>query len=112
MGNIPSSRWVIEENYFKVKFIENIREEYLKWLWKYEGYRSLDELISIVESGGEPSLSKFLDRISKGGEFEIYQQPFDHSSNNCETVKYEFNADYFEKEDDNCVIPRHLFELI
>lgn len=42
---------------------------------------------------------------------EIYQFPQEWSCMNSAYMRNE-NADYFEKEDDNFVIPYHLFEVM
>lgn len=98
-SKIPSSRWVIQPNYFKAKFVEDFSSKYLLWLSEYDGDPDEDAI-------------KFAASMQDKGVVDLYQQPFDPLSNNCPTVKYEDIADYFEKYDDNHVIPRHLFDLI
>jgi hypothetical protein len=89
---IPKSEWILRKEYFKVKLIENFKSEYLQWMNKECGH-NIDDL----------ELLRFIDKITASNFVVLYQFPNEDKNN---------TYDYFEKEDDNHVIPKFLFEMI
>lgn len=103
---IPRSSWVLEPAYFSVKLVEDFETKYKEYQ-KSEGLLE-DELL------GEDltyTLSEWL-LASEQGELELYQYP-QEPDNQCFSKNIiENNSDYFERYDDNWVIPRFLFEVL
>jgi len=93
--NIVKSEWVLKKNYFKVKLIDNFKLEYIEWMTEQgHDHDDLDML-------------KFIEEVTSRDDVELYQFPHDFP---FKTNDVEF--DYFEKVDDNHVLPRMLFTLI
>mgnify|MGYP000023527773 CR=1 FL=1 len=90
MSDTPKSQWVIEENYFTVKPVDNFRLRYFEWLNDYD-----------PEAKHTEATDDFLDYMTRSEFVQVYEYP--HKS----PIK-----DYFEMNDNNHVIPRHLFELV
>ena len=88
MSDTPKSQWVIDKNYFTAKPVDNFRVKYLKWLSDYDPEAEITK-----------ELKDFIYYMTTNDFVQIYEYP--HES----PLK-----DYFEKNDDNHVIPRHLFE--
>ena len=89
MLHIPKSAWVLKKKYFQALLNPNFKKEYIEWATN-EG-SPIDE-----------ALIAFLDKVTYPRFVLLYQFP----ARKGET------PDYFEKEDDNYVIPPHLFTLI
>ena len=98
---IPKSTWVLNKVYFPVKVVDDFKEGYFKWLREYDVIPTDEEELN--------KLNEFIHYIIKRSYrdcLELYEFP----TKGC----YDFSGeyDYFEKDDCNYVIPRHLFELI
>jgi hypothetical protein len=92
MSEIPKSEWTIKRVYFKAQPISDFSRQYIQWL----------------ESQGESpdsydTLDAFLKNISSQDIIDLYQFP---------TADKDGHYDYFEKNDDNHVIPRSLFLIM
>lgn len=96
---IPRSEWVVNCVYFEAKLVDNFENLYKEWLLS-NGSREED----LVTYNLESTVRGWLNSASS-----VWLYRFPNRYNNEET---EDDADYFEKEDDNWVIPRHLFEPI
>lgn len=92
--NIPKSTWVLSEVYFKVNLIENFKSEYLEWM--AEIGHDCDDL----------ELLTFIRNVTDQDIVELYQFPSE------KVFKDDDDADYFERLDNNHVLPRKLFKLI
>ncbi len=92
---IPKSTWTLKREYFKVKLIDNFKAEYLEWM--AEIGHDCDDL----------DLLKFIDAVTSQDTVEFYQFPTSKPFDSDDT-----DQDYFEKIDDNHVLPRSVFELI
>lgn len=92
---IPKSTWTLKKEYFKVKLIDNFKSEYLEWV--AEIGHDCDDL----------DLLKFIEAVTSQDTVELYQFPSQKPFDNDDE-----NQDYFEKIDDNHVLPRSVFELI
>ena len=90
MSDTPKSQWVINKNYFTVKPVDHFRLKYFEWLKDYD-----------PEAEHTEDTDKFLDYMVRNDFVQVYEYPQENQ------VK-----DYFEMQDDNHVIPRHLFELV
>lgn len=92
---MKTSQWVLRKMFFSVKLVDNFKSEYLEWM--AEIGHDCDDL----------DLLKFIEAVTKQDTVELYQfpssKPFDDDEN---------EQDYFERLDDNHVIPRKLFELV
>ena len=91
---IPKSTWTLKREYFKVKLIDNFKAEYLEWM--SEIGHDCDDL----------DLLKFIDAVTSQDTVEFYQFPTSKPFDSDDT-----DQDYFEKIDDNHVLPRSVFEL-
>lgn len=87
---IPASNWVLSKVYFEVKLVDNFSLLYKEWYKKENG--SVDD-----------SVDDFIHNLKEHPTIEIYRFPNERAD-----LKY----DFFEKDDDNHVIPRELFELV
>ncbi len=103
---IPKSTWTVNKNYFEVTLVEDFKEKYVQWQLGYNGYE-LDELTTqgIVEV-----IDNWQHR-SDSGVLELYQFPMEVNTQCYCSEIIEEDRDYFERLDDNWVIPRHLFVL-
>lgn len=86
---VQKSSWVIKAVYFDAEVVDNFAKKYLEW-FANDG------------SEVEDSTIQFANRIENEKVIKIYQFPFEKDTDET--------ADYFEKEDDNHVIPYHLFK--
>ena len=89
----PKSQWVIKRNYFKVELHSDFKNLWALWLTEIE----------LGDFDDEAEL--FADTVTAQGEVFIYQFP-------SRAQESDELADYFEKIDNNYVIPRHLFTII
>lgn len=92
---IPKSEWILRPKYFKVKLVDNFKSEYIEWMEECGHDRNdLDML-------------KFIEAVTNQDTVELYQfpsqKPWDNDDN---------DQGYFEKIDNNHVLPRNVFELI
>ena len=93
--NVPKSQWIIEKVFFKVKLVDNFKSEYIGWMSEVgHDHDDLDML-------------KFIENVTNQDTVELYQFPSQKPWDNDDSEQ-----DYFERLDDNHVIPRILFELI
>ncbi|HEY7866886.1 MAG TPA: hypothetical protein VIC51_12895 [Psychromonas sp.] len=106
-NKIKRSSWVMNQVYFKVKLVPDFERKFKSLIIEDNNFKSEDDLNKHYNENGE--LDKFIERILKCDFIEIYQFPFEYNSNNCETVDYEMQADYFERIDDDFSIHRSLF---
>jgi hypothetical protein len=101
---VPKSSWIVNKVYFEVTLVDNFKEKYLEWLRKYEGAESVKQL---WDNDTGDLLLRFLQRVCNRPTMEVYQFPCD--------VHYHSSADhlqdYFERQDDNHVIPFELFTI-
>ena len=102
MGNIPESQWVLEPKYFRARLVQGFVDKYIAWTIGKNFYGSVEVFKSYSEAY---NLRETLENMyGQEGLVLLYQ----YTQDNVE----EYEADYFEKEDDNFVIPRHLFEVL
>ncbi len=104
---IPKSVWIIDKKYFEVKLVEDFKEEYIQWQLTYNGYE-LDELTT---QGVVEVIDNWQHR-SDNGVLELYQFPVELSVTCHSKSITDQHSDYFERLDDDWVIPRHLFEVV
>ncbi len=103
---IPKSTWTVNKNYFEVKLVEDFKEKYVGWQLAYNV--ELDELMA---QGVVEVIDNWQHR-SDNGVLELYQFPME-ASNQCYCAEIiEKDSEYFERLDDDWVIPRHLFEVV
>ena len=88
---IPKSSWVLKKEYFNAKLVDNFKPKYLQYMSELGS--DLDDI----------ELLNFIDSIMRLDTVILYEFPGELFKSDC---------DYFEKADDNYVLPRHLFELI
>jgi hypothetical protein len=91
MSNIPASNWILKKEYFEAKLVDDFESRYREWFEKENG--TTDSL----------DLNRFMLYLSEDSTVELYQFPNERSG---------LEHDYFEKDDDNHVIPRFLFEPV
>lgn len=89
MSDTPKSQWGTDKSYFTAIPVDHFRLKYFEWLKDYD-----------PEAEHTEELDIFLDYMARNDFVQIYEYPHDNP------VK-----DYFEMNDDNHVIPRHLFTL-
>ena len=89
---IPQSTWVLKKEYFNAKLVDNFKEHYLRYMKNECGHDCDDS-----------GLLNFIDSLTCLDYVILYQFP-----NENKAMTY----DYFEKIDDNHVIPRALFHFI
>lgn len=95
---IPKSSWVIKKVYFKVRLVEDFEQKYREYMY------------SIGESEDSLADSNFGYVVWNWLQQEylwLYEFPEEITHWECRD-----GVDYFEEEDDDWVIPRHLFEPI
>lgn len=90
MNKVPRSEWRVIPNYFKVKLVSDF----------------MDKWEALVESGEYEADEVFTDRVTSTEYIWVYQFPdlYDYVSDE--------DADYFEREDDNWVLSRDMFEVV
>jgi hypothetical protein len=91
MNNIPSSNWILKKEYFEAKLVDNFESCYRKWFKEENGNTDSQDF------------DRFMSYLSEQPTVELYQFP---------NPKSGLEHDYFEKDDDNHVIPRFLFEPV
>jgi hypothetical protein len=96
MTSIPASNWVLKKTYFEATLVDNFDSLYKEWL-KKEG-ENINNWFNL-----SPELDRFISNLGENPTVELYQFPNERSG---------LDHDYFEKDDDNHVIPRFLFEPI
>lgn len=114
MKQIPKSSWVINKVYFKAKVVDDFQNKYLQW-GQEEGCGFTDSEESTKE------VIQFIrntQKMSNQGWVWLYEYPAETNQCYCNDGTYARGRDngdeydYFEKYDDNYVIPRHLFVVI
>ena len=92
MKVIPVSNWILDKVYFEVKLVNEFDSLYREWFMEESGviYGSVDG---------------FLFNLHENPTIEVYQFP--NVASNPDAPH-----DYFERDDDNHVIPSKLFELV
>ena len=114
MKQIPKSSWTVNKVYFKAKLVDDFQSTYLQW-GQSEGCGFTDSEESTKE------VMQFIrntQKMSNQGYVWLYEYPEDINQCYCDDGSYvnDFDNgdeyDYFEKCDDNYVIPRHLFVVI
>lgn len=107
MKQIPKSSWTINKVYFKAKVVDDFQNKYLQW-GQEEGCGFTDSEESTKE------VIQFIrntQKMSNQGWVWLYEYPEEINQCHCDygnVAEY----DYFEKGDDNHIIPRHLFVVI
>lgn len=103
---IPRSSWILESAYFTAKLVEDFEVKY-KDYQKSEGLKEEDLL-------GEDLTDTLVEWLlaSERGELELYQFPQEPDSQCFSKDIIENHSDYFERYDDNWVLPRFLFEVL
>lgn len=89
MPNIPHSNWILKKEFFEAKLVNDFESLYRDWHKKNGTTDCAD-------------LDRFITYLNENPTIELYQFP------NPTGVILPY--DYFEKDDDNHVIPRFLFE--
>lgn len=112
MSKIPQSYWRLIPTYFKVKLVDDFADKFIQWNIDVNFLGKEDEF---WEKEGLKDLSNVIHMWLRKPYLEIYQFPTQdmYGSMSMDTRdKLNQHADYFEREDDNYVIPYHLFEVI
>ena len=95
---IPKSGWVVKEVYFKAKLVDDFEQKYLEFM------HSIGEIEDPLE---DSDFNNAVYRWLQQDYVWLYEYPEEMCYGGyCDGVEY------FEEEDDNWVIPRHLFEPI
>ena len=92
---IPRSEWVLKCNYFKVRLVSDFTAKYINYA------------VELGQDRDDPDMLDFLDYITSRDDVELYQFP-----PGIVFTASEDEHDYFERFDDNHVIPRCLFKPI
>lgn len=87
---IPASNWVLSKEYFEVELVVDFELKYRDW-FTGEG--------NIINQDFE----RFMLYLKENPTVELYQFP---------QARTDIEHDYFERDDDNHVVPRHLFTPI
>lgn len=88
---VPASNWILDKVYFEVKLVDSFSALYKEW-YKEENGRIDD------------SVDDFILSLQENPTIEVYQFP--NVASNPDVPH-----DYFERDDDNHVIPRKFFDL-
>ncbi len=108
---IPQSKYILVPTYFRAKLVEGFHDKYIEYIMELDGY-SQQELYQ----EGLSTIAMEWEQKSDRGELELYMYPDENHIGHHMSVRtrkaMEQEADFFEREDDNWVIPRHLFEPI
>lgn len=107
MNKIPKSSWILKREYFEVKLVKGFKEKMIQHIISLDGY-SLQEL---QQDGFITAVEDWVYR-SENGVLELYQYPMEPNSQCFSAKIIEEESDYFERLDDNWIIPRHLFEVV
>lgn len=92
---IPKSSWVVEPVYFEARLVKGFKEKYINFLKEDSDEYDFD------------AASKVIDNWLINSHVWLYQYPDD----NFDKIPDD-QMSYFEKEDDDWVIPRHLFDPV
>lgn len=107
---IPKSSYRLVPSYFKVRLVEDFHDKYLDYLIELDGYSKQE-----LQQEGASTIALSWEQKSDQGELQLYMYPEEFTDHHysVQTSKImEQEADFFEREDANWVIPRHLFEPI
>jgi len=104
---IPKSSWTLKCEYFKVKLIDDFKEQMIQYIMGLDGYSQQE-----LHQEGLYTVIDEWQLKSDNGTLELYQYPLEPDSQIVSAKIIEYDSDYFEREDDNWVIPRHLFIVV